>query len=175
MELTLNTLVKDSILALKLLSCDSIVPIYTNTVYGTSCDYSVKALSWSYSSFLVISFFGMIMITLRSAWHDVMYTNDYEAKNLEPEPFLETAPDDEPPQWNAYDKEEPVEDYGGGYSENHHHEYRDNGYDEHHANDLSSYQDDEDHHNNVEYYEEPQVVHDAKHRDGNGFYRSNVY
>ncbi len=177
MELTLTTLIKDSVLALQLLSCDNIVPIYTSTMYNTACDYSVSALAWSFSAFLVISFFGMIMITLRSSWHDVMYINDYEAK-LEPLGYPESAaPDDEDlpaPLWNSYEKRAPVEDYGNGNRyENEHNEYQEHSREEYPDHDLSSYQEDGEHH--VEYYDDPQVVQEYDDKPSNGMYRSRAY
>jgi hypothetical protein len=51
-----------------LMSCDRIVPIYINSVYGATCTYSVKGVTWTWASFLVIAFMGMLMITFRAAY-----------------------------------------------------------------------------------------------------------
>ncbi len=115
----MSELILDVKLARELLACNNIVPIYTTTMYNTACDYSVLALAWCFAGFLVISFFGMIMITLRTSWNDVIYINDYEAKNVEPDVYLESAaPDDKEdlpaPSWNSSEKQEPVNDDGGG-------------------------------------------------------------
>lgn len=50
------------------MSCDRIVPIYINSVYGATCTYSVKGVTWTWASFLVIAFMGMLMITFRAAY-----------------------------------------------------------------------------------------------------------
>lgn len=52
---------------LSLLSCDKIVPIYVNSVYGAACTYSVTGVTWTWASFLVMGFMGMLMITFRAA------------------------------------------------------------------------------------------------------------
>jgi hypothetical protein len=54
--------------ALDLMSCDRIVPIYINSVYGATCTYSVTGVTWTWASFLVIAFMGMLMITFRAAY-----------------------------------------------------------------------------------------------------------
>ncbi len=127
----MGSLIKDAQLARQLLACDNIVPIYTTTMYTTACDYSVSALAWSFAAFLVISLFGMIMITLRTSWHDVMIINDFEAKNLEPLGYPESAaPDDDDdnlpaPVWSSSEKQEPVVDYGGdNHFEDEHNQYQ---------------------------------------------------
>ncbi|CAB9521059.1 expressed unknown protein [Seminavis robusta] len=65
---------------LQLLSCERIVPIYADVVYEGTCNHSVTGLTWMFSSLLVISTMGMIMIMLRSSFKaDVIL-----ADNLEP-------------------------------------------------------------------------------------------
>lgn len=54
--------------ALELMSCDRIVPIYINSVYGATCTYSITGVTWTWVSFLVIAFMGMLMITFRAAY-----------------------------------------------------------------------------------------------------------
>lgn len=179
MEVTLGTLFKDAVLALNLLSCDNIVPIYTNTAYNTSCEYSIAALSWSFASFLVISFFGMMMITLRSSWHNVKYLED-KPQYLDPAPppfVVENGPpddEDQPPRWNSFESSGPVVDYGDGRNhEEDAKEFRASNHQE--QGDLASYQEEGDRH--VVYHEEPQVIreYDDKQHDNNGLYRSSAY
>jgi len=58
---------------LDLLACDTIVPIYTNVFYEGTCSYSISAIMWIFSGFLITSFFGLLMITLRSAFKKTVY------------------------------------------------------------------------------------------------------
>lgn len=53
---------------LGILSCERIVPIYTDVVYEGTCDTSVTGLAWIFSSLLIIATTGMIMITLRASY-----------------------------------------------------------------------------------------------------------
>jgi hypothetical protein len=53
---------------LDLASCDRIVPIYTNTFYTGSCDYSLKAMMWIFACALIIGTSGMLMVTFRAAY-----------------------------------------------------------------------------------------------------------
>jgi hypothetical protein len=114
MESTLTALIADAALARQLWACDNIVPIYTTTVYTTACDYSVLALAWTFAAFLVVSFFGMIMITLRTSWLDVMYIdNKEEAKNVEPDdahPERAVPVDEDLPESNQEDQHDIVYD-----------------------------------------------------------------
>lgn len=75
--------------ALSLLSCERIVPLYVNSVYGATCTYSINGVTWTWSAFLVVATMGMIMIMFRSAYlpnsnkfvdHDVssLEEDDYE-------------------------------------------------------------------------------------------------
>lgn len=53
---------------LSLLSCERIVPLYVNSVYGATCTYSMNGVTWTWSAFLVVATMGMIMIMFRSAY-----------------------------------------------------------------------------------------------------------
>jgi hypothetical protein len=53
---------------LDLASCDRIVPIYTNTFYTGSCDYSLQAMAWIFACALIIGTSGMLMVTFRAAY-----------------------------------------------------------------------------------------------------------
>lgn len=61
-------------LTLSLLSCKRINPIYVNTFHEAACTYSVTGVTWIFSSLLVISVAGMLMITFRASWLDAEYS-----------------------------------------------------------------------------------------------------
>jgi len=52
---------------LDLAQCGRIIPLYTNVMYDAGCSYSPKAVFWVFWCTLILAFFGMIMITLRSS------------------------------------------------------------------------------------------------------------
>lgn len=66
----LNTLEKAADAGLQLLSCERIVPIYIDVVYSGTCNTSIVGLTWMFSSLLIISTMGMIMIMLRSSYQN---------------------------------------------------------------------------------------------------------
>ena len=66
----LNSLEKSAASGLSLLSCERIIPIYTEVVYDGTCNYSVSGFTWMFSSLLIISAMGMIMIMLRSSYQN---------------------------------------------------------------------------------------------------------
>lgn len=72
----LNGLEKSAEMGLSLLSCERIVPIYADIVYDGTCNYSVTGFTWMFSSLLVISAMGMIMIMLRSSYHNNVNLSD---------------------------------------------------------------------------------------------------
>jgi hypothetical protein len=53
---------------LDLTSCERIVPIYTNTFYTGSCEYSLQAMMWIFACALIIGTSGMLMVTFRAAY-----------------------------------------------------------------------------------------------------------
>jgi len=53
---------------LNLFSCESIVPLYTLPVHEGICVNNIQAITWTFSTFAVMVFTGLIMITLRSSW-----------------------------------------------------------------------------------------------------------
>jgi hypothetical protein len=82
----LNSLDQAAEDGLDLLSCERIVPIYAQVVYTGACNHSVTGLTWMFSSLLVISTFGMIMIMLRSSIHsDVILADVMEATDEDSE------------------------------------------------------------------------------------------
>jgi hypothetical protein len=68
MAANLSILNDNASYTLSLLSCDKIVPIYINSVYGAACTYTVTGVTWTWASFLVMGFMGMLMITFRAAY-----------------------------------------------------------------------------------------------------------
>jgi hypothetical protein len=64
---------------LDLASCERIVPIYTNTFYTASCEYSLKAFIWMFASAIIIGFFGMLMVTFRAAYKPILNNEDPSA------------------------------------------------------------------------------------------------
>jgi hypothetical protein len=64
---------------LDLASCERIVPIYTNTFYTASCEYSLQALIWMFASAIIIGFFGMLMVTFRAAYKPTLNNEDPSA------------------------------------------------------------------------------------------------
>jgi len=54
--------------ALGILDCERVVPMYTNTVYDAICKSNINGLSIVYWCLILISIFGMIMITTRSSF-----------------------------------------------------------------------------------------------------------
>jgi hypothetical protein len=49
MVLNLKTLQSNAADTLSLLQCESLVPLYTDTVYNGTCTYSVKGITWTFS------------------------------------------------------------------------------------------------------------------------------
>ena len=62
-----------------LLSCERIVPIYVNAVYGGTCTYSVQGVTWTWCALLVVGFMGMLMIMFRSAY---LPNNTFDGDNM---------------------------------------------------------------------------------------------
>ena len=99
---------------LKLAQCDTIVPIYKSIVYDGTCSYSLSAVMWVFSGFLIASFFGLVMITLRSSYKQTIYllSDDNDSLLLTPE----TPGELEVREVNSdvSPRKEVVEDYGLG-------------------------------------------------------------
>lgn len=73
METNLQRLAGSAELSLRLLSCERISPIYTNALYEATCTYNMTGVTWVFSSLLVISISGLLMIMFRSSYLDVEY------------------------------------------------------------------------------------------------------
>lgn len=71
--------------ALGLLSCERVVPLYVNSVYGATCTYSINGVTWTWAAFFVVAFMGMIMLTFRSAYqpNNVKHLEDDDMSSLE--------------------------------------------------------------------------------------------
>ena len=76
-----SILIDSSFRSLELMSCKNMVPLYTNAVYEGACDYNIRGVAWIFACFVVISFFGMLMIMFRGAYYPIWYEED--GKSLE--------------------------------------------------------------------------------------------
>jgi hypothetical protein len=61
-----------------LLGCDNVVPIYQAIFYESTCLYSVRAVMWVFGASLIMSTFGLLAITFRSAYSPTHYTYVYD-------------------------------------------------------------------------------------------------
>uniref|UniRef100_A0A7S3L177 Uncharacterized protein n=1 Tax=Amphora coffeiformis TaxID=265554 RepID=A0A7S3L177_9STRA len=68
MNVILTVLIDSLTRLLDLVSCQRIIPIYTDTIYDAACDYSTKAMFWIFCCAIVLGTFGLIMITLRASF-----------------------------------------------------------------------------------------------------------
>ena len=59
--------------SIDLVKCENINKLYVNTFHKAGCSYSVDAMAWIFTSSLVISVCGLIMIMLRSSYYPVEY------------------------------------------------------------------------------------------------------
>lgn len=66
----------DTSATMGLLSCESIQPLYVDLVHDSVCTDTPEAGSWAFGALLTISFFSMMMITFRSAWLEVIKTEE---------------------------------------------------------------------------------------------------
>ena len=73
MSTNLKVLSKQVDMSLDLVKCKNINQLYVNTVHEAGCTYSVNAMAWIFSSSLVISVCGLIMIMLRAAYYPTEY------------------------------------------------------------------------------------------------------
>lgn len=70
----MEALIQASERTINLLRCDRIVPVYTDIVYGATCTHSVTGFTWLFSSLLIVSVMGMIMIMFRSSYQNTIFT-----------------------------------------------------------------------------------------------------
>lgn len=66
--------------AFKMTECERMANIYGGLVYDGTCTYSVSGFSWFFICLLAISFSGMIMITLRSSYHNTKFMEDDDSE-----------------------------------------------------------------------------------------------
>jgi uncharacterized membrane protein len=57
---------------LNLLSCQQVVPIYTEVSYDALCTYSISGFAWIFSCLLILSVTGHIVIMFRSAYQNTV-------------------------------------------------------------------------------------------------------
>jgi len=62
-----------SLKAMQILECEKINSIYVKFVHDGICSTTMNALVWTFVSLILISFFAMILITLRASWSAVRY------------------------------------------------------------------------------------------------------
>jgi hypothetical protein len=65
----LKLLKQQADLSLDLVKCENINKLYVNTFHKAGCTYSVDAMAWIFTSSLVISVCGLIMVMLRSSYY----------------------------------------------------------------------------------------------------------
>jgi hypothetical protein len=68
-----NILLNTTTRTLQLLSCPSIVPLYTSSVYDGLCQSSLVGAKFVFSCLLLISFFGMLSIMFRGSFYPIDY------------------------------------------------------------------------------------------------------
>ena len=61
------------------LSCDRVVPLYVDAVYGNMCSTVPTDLFWIFCGCICLGVFGMIMITTRSSWQKTVFDHTVEA------------------------------------------------------------------------------------------------
>jgi hypothetical protein len=69
----IDVLSKTSIRALNLLTCQNIVPLYTNAIYDATCTYSIDGATWVFACTVCIAFFGCLCIMFRGAYYPLGY------------------------------------------------------------------------------------------------------
>mmetsp|Transcript_37471 Transcript_37471/g.57491 ORF Transcript_37471/g.57491 Transcript_37471/m.57491 type:complete len:332 (-) Transcript_37471:68-1063(-) len=70
MDETLEGLIQNARVATELLRCETIAPLYVDTVRDATCNYSGSGFAWAFASLFVISFLGLLMVCFRSSWQD---------------------------------------------------------------------------------------------------------
>ena len=70
--------------SMQLMSCETVVPLYTTVVYDGVCNTSIRGGTWIFAGFFVIAFFGMIMIMLRASYYPIEFfgEDDDDEKDL---------------------------------------------------------------------------------------------
>lgn len=55
-----------------LVTCERLNPIYTNYVYDDACTEAPEGMIWGWVFLFCLSFFGMMLVTFRSAWLEIV-------------------------------------------------------------------------------------------------------
>ena len=111
----LDALLQEANRALNLLSCETIVPIYTDVVYDGTCKYSVSGFAWIFSCLLIMSVMGMIMIMFRSSYQNTVFEKQqslldessnvaYRARTSSQKEIRGNKDDDREDGWNDEDQ-----------------------------------------------------------------------
>jgi hypothetical protein len=84
---------------LQLLSCPSIVPLYTSSVYNGLCQSSLVGAKYVFSCLLLMAFFGMLAIMFRGSFYPIDYfffnDDDDEDDDEGKDSMYSTSQDDE--------------------------------------------------------------------------------
>jgi len=113
-------LLKAAVAIIETLACAQLAPIYTNTFYLGTCTYSIRGVSWTFASLIIISFCGMMMIMFRSAWlvnYEPKGSKNVEAATSLPdedEVHYDPNPGGRPINLSYHEENETEEDYGFG-------------------------------------------------------------
>ena len=75
---SINILTGTTLLALDIVDCSNINPIYVRLSHDSLCTSTVSALHWTFSSLLCVSTFGFIVIMFRSVLLPVEYDDDFD-------------------------------------------------------------------------------------------------
>lgn len=85
METVIDVLLEAITRTIDLTSCARIVPIYHRAFYDGACNYSLSALMWIFSSSIILSITGLVMILLRSAVKPNKFDEDERLQTMAPE------------------------------------------------------------------------------------------
>eukprot|EP00978_Attheya_sp_CCMP212_P006058 scaffold13640_cov65-Attheya_sp.AAC.4 len=96
-------LLQAAVAIIKTLACGQLAPIYTNTFYLGTCTYSIRGVSWTFASLIIISFCGMMMIMFRSAW-----LVNYEPKGSKNVEAATSLPEEDEVQYDPYPGGRPI-------------------------------------------------------------------
>jgi hypothetical protein len=69
----LDAVLQSANTVLNLLSCQQVVPIYTEISYDAVCTYSISGFTWIFSCLLILSATGHIVIMFRSSYQNTVF------------------------------------------------------------------------------------------------------
>lgn len=67
--------------AFAMTDCGRLSTVYAEFVYEGTCTHSIEGFTWAFSCLVIVSFMGMIMITLRSSYQNTRFVEDECAEN----------------------------------------------------------------------------------------------